>query len=348
MVTACWGSNPRKERRGFDTEARRRGWPRAAEPFVSTHPNQYDVPGNGGAEGACRRLLEFLREGYVHVLVADVESNFNALRAEGLIEAIPLPPAITEAVVLARGLNIITSQRRSNDAKKAGSPKRRNTPKAPREPAGNPIQESLPLRGIARHAKSGKPKIPSRLKETLRKGRQGIPQGSVSSPLLSGCLHAPIVRNISQMAPTVHYSDNYHVVAKSGEGLLPIAKTLKAEFNRSPAGPLLLSKCIMVDARQGFAALGFIFKAKGKRAWLRPSHRKLEKCYLNFLGMIDDIVAGNKTPEQVRQILRGWCAAHRLWPHVGLWEKLLLGRLDQHYPPPTEVDCAGAGRRCLL
>ena len=150
------------------------------------------------------------------------------------------------------------------------------------------------------------------------------------------------------MAPVVHFDDNYFIFAKSREELVPIAQTLRAEFNRHLAGPLLFSKCIIKDARQGFVALGYLFKVRGKRAWLRPSPRKLEGCYLKFLGMIDDIDFGRKTPEQVRRYLRGWCAAHQLWPNVNLWEKLLLGRLHQHCPPPTEVDDAEAGRRCRL
>ena len=97
----------------------------AAEPFIRAHPHQFDAKGNGGNEGACRRILELLRAGYVHVVVADVAGNFNALSAEGIKEIIPLPPAVTEAVVLARGLNINPSQRRYDDAKKNGKQKAR-------------------------------------------------------------------------------------------------------------------------------------------------------------------------------------------------------------------------------
>ncbi len=294
---------------------------RAAEPFIRFHPAQYDVAGNGGNEGACRRLLELLRGGYVHVLVADVAANFNSLGAGGLTQMLPIPRAITERVVLARNLNVTNGkERRRGHASRASGPRCADAPEVP-------VPISPTLRVIATLGQGGKAQTPSRLKETLRKGRQGTSQGSVSSPLVSGCVHAPIVRNISELAPTVHYVDNYHVVAKAGDELLPIAKALKAEFNRSPAGPLLFSKCEIKDARRGFVTLGWEFKAKDGRAWVRPPKHKLERHYLKFLEMVDDLALGIGTPKGVRESLRGWCASARLWPHVGLWKKLLLARL---------------------
>lgn len=336
---------------------------RAAAPFIHPHPCQYAAAGNGSVEVACQRILKLLRGGFTWVLVADTEGNFNSMRRAGVIEMIPLPEKMIRAVVLADGLNINPtaprgsggeSERRCNTREKAeageGTIRRvADATKATRHPMGLP-QGGAPLpKDIACARQRGSQRIKrGRADEALKKGRQGLPQGSACSSLFSGCLHEPVVRTISELAPVVHFDDNYFIFAKTREGLLPIAQTLRAEFSRHPAGPLLFSKCIIKDARRGFVALGYIFKVKDGRAWLRPPHQKLERCYLKFLGMIDDVDFGTATPDAARQYLRGWCAAARIWPHVGLWERLLLARMDRLYPPPTEVDRAGAGRRCPL
>ena len=314
---------------------------RAAEPFIKIHPHQFDAPGNGGTPAACRRLLELLRAGYVHVVIADVEANFNNLSAAGIKEMIPLPPAVTEGVVLARNLNINPNQRRYDDAKRAGGQIRATAPKAPRDPQGCNELVTLPLRGIARHADSGL-KHPSRLKESLRKGRRGIPQGLTGSSLYSAAIHEPMVRNISRMAPAVHYGDNFYAAAKTGDEALLVAKALKAEFNRSPAGPLLLSTCIIKDARRGFAALGYIFRVKNGRATIHVPIHKLMDCETKFLSMLDDIICGNSmvcggtTREDVVRFIDGWCAGHRLWPFWRLWRKRLMRQIDKDFPPTEE------------
>lgn len=307
---------------------------RAAKPFIRIHPAQYDALGHGGPPAACRRLLELLGQGYVHVVVADVAGNFNSLSAAGIKEMIPLPPAVIEAVVLARGLNINPSQRRYDYEKRAGDNQRATAPKAPRGPCRDGGCASPPLRGIARHAQSGTEHL-SRLKESLRKGRRGIPQGLTGSSLYSAAIHEPMVRNISRVAPAVHYTDNFYAVAKTGDEALLVAKALKIELQRSPAGPLLWSECKIVDARHGFAALGYLFKVKNGRALIRVPRHKLEDCRTKFLGMFEDVALGNMTRAEVERYLDGWCAAHRLWPHWRLWRKLLVGRLDQHFPPPS-------------
>lgn len=313
---------------------------RAAEPFIQIEPNQFDAKGNGGTPAACRRLLELLGQGYVHVVVADVEANFNSLRAEGIKEIVPLPPAVIEAVVLARGLNFNPNQRRSKDAKKAAGRRHANAPETHRNPPKGMGCVSPPLRGIARYAKSGI-EHPSRLIETMRKGRRGIPQGLTGSSLYSAAIHAPMVRNISRTAPAVHYNDNFYAVAKTGDGALLVAKALKAEFNRSPAGPLLLSKCIIVEARQGFAALGYIFRVKNGRPKIHVPAHKLELCEIKFLSMFDDIICGIMTREDVVDSIDRWCASHRLWPFWRHWRRRFIRQLDRHFPPTEEGNHRG-------
>lgn len=310
---------------------------RAANPFINPHPSQYAAAGMGGVEVACRRILKLLRQGYTHVLVADVESNFNTMRREGVIRMIPLPTTLIEAVVLADGLNFTTNQRRCNSQAREGAIQRHATAPKPTIPATGLSQEDVPLDTLtvcARQRGSQR----SSVDEALKKGRQGLPQGSACSSLFSAHLHAPIVRRLSELAPVVHFDDNYFIFAKSREELVPIAQTLRSEFNRHLAGPLLFSKCIIKAARYGFIGLGYQFKARGKWAWLRPSHDKLNDCNLKFLGMFDDVFCGNMTRQDVKRYINGWCAGHRLWPHWRLWRALLLGRLDQHFPAPTEVN----------
>ena len=311
---------------------------RAVGPFAPRHPRQYDAPGNGGDWGACRRILELLGAGYVHVLVADVSSNYNSLAAAGLRAMLPAPHLVTDSIVLGRGLNIIVPNRKrrgSHDGEAGGN--RADAPAHRHKPKGQRCH-SLTLRVPIATLDQGGADQPSRWNETTRKGRQGIPQGSVCSPLVSRCVHAPIVRTLSEMAEVVQIADNYFILARTRDELLPVAKTLKAEFQQSPAGPLLFSKCIIVDARHGFRCLGFVFKAGRGRVWLRPSRGKLERHWWRFTEMIDDVALGKMTREGAVESLDGWCAAHRLWLHWRLWRKLLMGRLDQHFPPPTEVD----------
>ena len=307
----------------------------AAEPFIKIHPHQFDARGHGGPPAACRRILELIGEGYVHVVVADVEANFNALRAEGIKETIPLPPAVTEAVVLARGLNINPHERRYHDAETAEGQKRgaaAPTPKAPRARKVSVPNDAIPRRAvIVRRARSGL-KHPSRLRETMRKGRRGISQGSMGSPLYSAAIHALMVGNISRLAPVVHYTDNFYVFAKTGKGALRAAKALKAEFQRSPAGPLLFSSCAIKDAREGFAALGYIFKVRNGRAKIQVPGHKLERQLNKFMETENDVYMGLRTPEDAVESVDRWCAAHRLWPFWRLWRSRVLRRLARDFP----------------
>ncbi len=111
---------------------------------------------------------------------------------------------------------------------------------------------------------------------------------------------------------------------------------MKAEFQRSPAGPLLFSKCIIKDARHGFRALGFTFRVRGGRVRVRPTRDKLERHWWEFIEMLDDVALGNATREGAVESLDGWCGAHRLWPHWRLWRRLLMGRLNRHVPPEAD------------
>ncbi|MCZ6467384.1 MAG: hypothetical protein O6829_08950, partial [Alphaproteobacteria bacterium] len=150
----------------------------------------------------------------------------------------------------------------------------------------------------------------------------------------SAAIHEPMVRNISRQVAVVHFTDNFFLFSKTRAGALRAAKTLQAEFQRSPAGPLLSSDCIIKDARQGFEALGYIFKVKNGRASIRVGNHKLNLCSVKFMEMFDDIRSYNgMTRKDVIQFLDGWCAGHRLWPHWRLWRKLLMGRFDRHLPP---------------
>ena len=311
---------------------------RAVSPFAPRHPNQFDSPGNGGNVGACRRIMELLREGYTHVLIADIASNYNSFGAEGLKEMLPAPHRVTEHVVLGRLLNITTPSKEGNNGheKEAGS-RRANAPADRPTPEGTMgIIQTLRV-PIATLGQGGADQ-PSRWKETTRAGRQGTSQGAVSSPLVSRCVHAPIVRTLSEMAPVVQFVDNYFAFAMTRDELLPVVTALKIELQRSLAGPLLFSKCIIKNACHGFAALGYLFKVKNGRALIRVPRHKLQDCHTKFLGMFDDVALGKMTREGVVESLDGWCAAHRLWNHWWLWRKLLMGRLDEHFPPPTEVD----------
>ena len=315
---------------------------RAVSPFAPAHRNQFDIPGNGGNVGACRRIMELLRQGYAHVLIADVASNYNSFGAGGLKEILPAPSKVTEHVVLGRRLNITTpSKERNNGHEREAEGKRATAPANRRTPEGNGASLQtlrVPIATLG-HDQGGADQ-PSRWKETIRAGRRGTPQGAVSSPLVSRCVHAPIVRTLSELAPVVQVADNYFCFARTRDELLPLVNALKAELQRSPAGPMLFSKCEIKDAQHGFRALGFIFKIKGGRVWLRPPKHKLERHHVKFLGMFDDIIAGNSmvrggvTREDAVQYIDGWVAAHRLWPHWKLWQNLLMGRLDQHFPPP--------------
>ncbi len=302
---------------------------RAAKPFIHPHPSQYAAAGMGGVEVACKRILKLLRQGYVWVLEADVESNFNTMRREGVIRMIPLPATLVDAVVLAGGLNFTTDQRRYDDPEKAGG--------SQQKPNAHPIGLSLedvpldsPITVCARQRGSAR----GRADEALRRGRQGLPQGSACSSLFSVHLHEPIVRKLSELAPVVHFDDNYFIFAKSREELESLAQTLRSEFNRHLAGPLPFSKCIIKDARRSFIALGYQFKVRGRRATIRVPEHKLNLCSLNFgVLVMGAIYEGPTTREDAVRYIDGWVNGHRLWPHCRLWRKLLMGRLDQHLPP---------------
>ena len=139
------------------------------------------------------------------------------------------------------------------------------------------------------------------------------------------------------MAPVVHFDDNYFIFVKTREELVPIAQTLRSEFNRHLAGPLPFSKCIIKDARRSFIALGYQFKVRGRQATIRVPEHKLNLCSVKFSALIMNAIHhGTTTREDAVRYIDRWLNGCRLWPHCRLWRALLIGRLDQHLPPADE------------
>ena len=299
----------------------------AARPFIKVHKHQFDARGHGGPPAACRRILELIGAGYVNVVVMDVAGNFNALSAAGIIKTIPLPPAVIEAVVLARGLNINPHERRYDDAK-AG--RRKQASKAPRKPKGSSFRDSLTPRVVVSGAAG--PTDSGRLRETMRTGRRGLPQGSLGSPLFSDAIHAPMVAKISRHGEVVHYADNFFVFTKTKAGALRAAKTIKAEFNRSPAGPLLPSDAIIKDAREGFVALGYLFKVRNGRAVIQVPGHLLERQVNRFMETSEDCRRHLITPRDAFDSITRFCVSKSLWPYWRAWRARVLRRLARDYP----------------
>ena len=304
---------------------------RAVKPLANLAPDQYVAAGRGGNDVACQKILQLLGRGFTHVLLVDVADNFNTMGAEGVVQMLPLPERITRAVALAGGLNFdvrfpvgpTKRERRCKHRTRRMAVAGNHGPVRP----PNYHHHPTPIREVAYTRRRG---THNRADEVLKKGQRGISQGSALSSLASEILHAPIVRKVSEHAPVVHYVDDYHVFARTEDELLPIAETLQAEFSQHPAGPLLPKQFIIKDARRGFVALGWLFKVRDGRVSIRPPRHKLENCLKNFDKKLHDAVTfGKGTPEDARQYLRGWCESHRLWPHVRLWEVLLLRRLDR-------------------
>ena len=150
--------------------------------------------------------------------------------------------------------------------------------------------------------------------------RQGLPQGSAASSLVTEILLAPIAFALPIDVRAVIYADNILVLMREKSEAVTMGKTLHGALRCHPAGPLWPKMIEIRDAWSGFDFLGYHFSNEAGLAKAEPTsfnfNRFKQKHYslLKQLKQEDGSLAQKKRLRQkARRYVQLWCPAFSLW-----------------------------------
>ena len=175
----------------------------------------------------------------------------------------------------------------------------------------------------------------------VRKLRQGIPQGSVVSPLVAEVLMAAILESVDLGDFFIRVSaDNIIVLAKTRKDANWIEEVLVAAFERSPAGRLRLRTCVRRVA-DGFTYLGYMYRRRKGAVTIGPSRKNKAKfCRKYWFRMIEYRRKGRRLPmERLKKGIKSWCSAFPLWDENQRrwWEMSAIANLEWIKDCPPEI-----------
>ena len=175
----------------------------------------------------------------------------------------------------------------------------------------------------------------------VRKLRQGIPQGSVVSPLVAEVLMAAILERIDLGDFFIRVSaDNIVVLTKNRREADWIEQVLVAAFERSPAGSLRLRTCVRRVA-DGFTYLGYTYRRRKGVVTVGPSRENKAKfCRKYWFKMIKYRRKGRTLPmKRLKKGIKSWCSAFPLWDENQRrwWEMSAIANLEWIKDCPPEI-----------
>jgi len=162
----------------------------AIAPTVDLHPRQY---GTIGVHAAIKSVAESMAQGYVWGFEIDISNCFPSFEEERLHEFLPLPKRVIRHVIMASHLNITSGNVRDIFG-----------------PAENGVDPIL-------------------VTEHLAEARQGIPQGSAVSNLVSEILLAVPFKKLPTCGVATGYADNVLLLAKNKEDAVTMMEALEAD-----------------------------------------------------------------------------------------------------------------------
>jgi len=150
--------------------------------------------------------------------------------------------------------------------------------------------------------------------------RQGIPQGSSVSPLVSEVLLASTIDQIPDKGRVVAYADNILLQAQSENEAVDMLSSLRLALKSHPAGPLMPSSITWFKPGEQVRFLGYHIKKKDgayKAAPLPERYREFKRRVQRKIEYIERDKTSPKhkavaTKELIKYV-KAWTAAYTLW-----------------------------------
>jgi hypothetical protein len=139
-----------------------------------------------------------------------------------------------------------------------------------------------------------------------KKALEGIPQGSLVSPLVARTLLDPTLRASALGGEVVSFSDDFLVFARTQGEAVAIKHALTHNLSSHPSGPFALKRLYINPVTDWFGFLGLRIRAHvvgGKVQMIAaPSNKSLQE----FADELERRVLAGASPEQVHDYIVAW------------------------------------------
>ena len=148
-----------------------------------------------------------------------------------------------------------------------------------------------------------------------RKAREGIPQGSLVSPLVARILLGPDLKAAALGGEIVCHADDFLVFARSENESHAIVDALTERFKQHPSGPFAFKHLDVKSVEDWFAFLGSRMRCvstpSGRAIEIAPTNKSFHRFADKLMGKIAD---GWSLPDIERYIIR--------WASLWDWSKV--------------------------
>lgn len=285
---------------------------RTAQALVMRVLGLYFIPRNFqythlGVQTAIARVKEFISAGYVFSTRLDIEDFYMNFSADALITKLPLPKEVVEYAVCGRFMKVMLDQ-----GKNWGSYSPYFSPHA---------CECL-----------------------LLQARQGIPQGSASSPIIGMMFVSRLVWFPMLDVVLLNYADDFLLLAKSPDALKKSIKKLTSAVSKLPGGHFKLRLEANGSAKSGVDFLGHTLKIVNGKVNTKPTEANLNYAYSKLDALEEHFgklvfpygQSGKSTKKAIKCVaeqyafVKGWIAAFGECDDKALqWTKLMISKVDE-------------------
>ena len=153
----------------------------------------------------------------------------------------------------------------------------------------------------------------------LTKNRNGIPQGSVVSPLIAEFVVSCVLREAPAGACAETYVDNVFCFAADVSGIRQHRQSCELLFERHPAGSFSVRSTEPKRISAGFVALGYLVKRGRAAVTISVPTSKISnmvKSIERFLEANDGVRSSAR--QSACKAITSWCAAHKLCGRSGV------------------------------
>lgn len=168
----------------------------------------------------------------------------------------------------------------------------------------------------------------------LNKSRNGIPQGSSVSSLIAEIAVASVLEHAPEGVEFQAYVDNVLCSAPNEQTAQSSQQTLERLFRAHPSGFFSVRSLGVRRLAEGVPFLGYVLSLERRRVSISVSHSKQDAFGARVEALWDRSDLDSTTrAAKADGLIRGWCAAHRLWGSVRVLEQHMREHIRYLIPP---------------
>lgn len=258
---------------------------------------------NGGKEAAIERVLKAFDDGFTYACHLDIKNFYSSFDGTKVHEHLGLPKEVVLKNVIGHYLTF------------------------------TPIGYLKVLSNGNLNTFSGDPFCP--IGDLVAAARSGIPQGSISSPIVAETLLAPIFGKLTTSCVVVNYADNTLILGKDENEVEKTFLALRSLLEKHPVGPLLLSKFEFSKPGVPIRFLGYEFVAKNGSKHIGVQGKNIDKInekLRSFKKRIKSHTSSlsdkKRAVHDYKKVLDGWCASFSFWKGVKSFKNEKIKKLD--------------------